>query len=349
MPVRRFFLSTFLGVLVLCLLYGNESIAADRQTNLRRPVPGEFASFAQHLETARNACRAGLQQEEQEALQSARRSLDNIRMESPHALIRQDFQNILVKDRFNRIHGAPSDQLHGLYFGLECGAKGGLYEHLDEAIRSHESRMPYYSKRSGGASDPLFRKIATLQRLNLPVAWYIDLQARRFQKAGIPIITGDLFSMATIYPKERSPVYNGIMSDETLKTVRIKVRDFQKKAFRYLSKSEFYKVAAATHELVVALRQLEKQHNAHLAMMIHMLDSVGYTALHAAGYQQKTSGATDNLARQFLTIQIFPLQECLPTDHKAQALHAMGIGVIVNDVPDIHFLKEWEIYQTRQR
>ena len=153
MPVRRYFLSTFFVVLVSCLFYGNESIAADRQTNLRRPVLGEFASFAQHLETARNACRAGNPEEEQGALQAARRSLENIRMESPHALIRQDFQNILVKDTFNRIHGAPSDQLRGLYFGLECGTKGGLYEHLDEAIRSHESRMPYYSERSGGASD----------------------------------------------------------------------------------------------------------------------------------------------------------------------------------------------------
>jgi len=155
--------------------------------------------------------------------------------------------------------------------------------------------------------------------------------------------------MSTIYSKERPPCYNGIMSDETLKAARIKVRDYQKTAFRHVSKNEFYKVAEATHELVIYLRQLEKQHNAHLAMLVHMLDSVGYTALHAAGYQQNTSGATDNLARQFLTIQIFPLQECLPTDHKAQALHARGIGVIVNDVPDIHFLKEWDAWQARQR
>lgn len=347
--MRRLFLSTLWVFLFSCLFCGNGSIAADNQINRGRPGLGEFAPFARHLETARSAARAGHQEEEQSALQAARRSLDNVKMESPHALIKQDFQSILVKDTFNRIHGAPSDQLRGLYFGLECGTKGGLYEHLDEAIRSHESRMPYYSKQSGGASDPLFRKIATLQRLNLPVAWYIDLQARRFQKAGIPIITGDLFSMSTIFPKDRPPRYTGIMSDETLKAVRIKVREYQKKAFRYVSKSEFYKVAEATHELVVSLRQLEKQHNAHLAMMVHMLDSVGYTALHAAGYQQKTSGATDNLARQFLTIQIFPLQECLPTDHKAQALHAKGIGVIVNDVPDIHFLKEWETWQAQQR
>ncbi|PKL49559.1 MAG: hypothetical protein CVV42_06140 [Candidatus Riflebacteria bacterium HGW-Riflebacteria-2] len=347
--MRRFFLSISCLFIFSCLFYGNESIAADNQINSGRPGLGEFASFAQHLEAARNANRAGRQEEEQSALQAARRSLDNVKMESPHALIKQDFQNILVKDTFNRIHGAPSDQLRGLYFGLECGTKGGLYEHLDEAIRSHESRMPYYSERSGGASDPLFRKIATLQRLNLPVAWYIDLQARRFQKAGIPIITGDLFSMSTIYPKDRPPRYTGIMSDEALKAVRLKVREFQQKAFRHVSKSEFYKVAEATHELVVSLRQLEKQHNAHLAMMVHMLDSVGYTALHAAGYQQKTCGATDNLARQFLTIQIFPLQECLPTDRMAQALHARGIGVIVNDVPDILFLKEWETWQAQQR
>lgn len=345
--MRRVLLSTFLLCLVTGLFHGGISIAADSQIDRKWLVLGEFAPFAQSLETARNACSEGRSDEEQAALQNARRVLDNIKMEPPHALIRQDFQSILVKDTFNRIHDAPSDQLRGLYFGIECGTKGGLYEHLDEAIRSHESRMPYYSEQSGGASDPLFRKIAALQRLNLPIAWYIDLQARRFQKAGIPIITGDLFSMATIYPKEQSPRYTGVMSAETMKAARIRVRDYQKKAFHHVSKNEFYKVAEATHELVVYLRQLEKQHNAHLAMMIHMLDSVGYTSLHAADYQRDTHSATDNLARQFLTIQIFPLQECLPTDHKAQALHAKGIGVIVNDVPDIHFLQEWEKAQQR--
>lgn len=72
-------------------------------------------------------------------------------------------------------------------------------------------------------------------------------------------------------------------------------------------------------------------------MTVHMLDSVGYTSLHAAKYQAASHGKTDNLARQFLTIQILPLQECLPTDEKAQKIHKPGAGVIVNDVPDIPY------------
>ncbi|MBU1106420.1 MAG: hypothetical protein KKB51_07125 [Candidatus Riflebacteria bacterium] len=111
----------------------------------------------------------------------------------------------------------------------------------------------------------------------------------------------------------------------------------------------FHKIADATHGLVVELCQLEKQHNAHLAMLVHMLDSVGYTALHAADYQHEAEGKTDNLAHQFLAIQIFPLQECLPTDHKAQALHAKGFGIIVNDVPNIPFLAAWNEVQKRNR
>jgi len=201
--------------------------------------------------------------------------------------------------------------------------------------------MPYYSSITNGRSDAIFKKIAGLQSLNLPISWYIDLQAKRFQRAGIPVITGDLVNMNTINPKEQPPVYRGIMPESTIKDLRIRIREFQKHAMSALKKPDFKAVARATHEMVMHVKELEKKHGAHLAMTVHMLDSIGYTALHAADYQKNTHGDTDNLCRQFLTIQVFPMQQCLPTDLKAQHLHAAGAGVIVNDVPDIPFLKEW--------
>ncbi len=333
--------------LLLTLTTGSVQ-SAEVCNSSKEPELGVFAPFATALQSAKDAHSRRSYDQERTALLTAKNALEKIAMEPQHALIRQDFQNLLIKDTFSRIHGSSSEQLRGLYLGLECGVAGGLYEHLYEAICSHESRMPYYSKRSDGLSDPIFRKIAFLQRLNLPIAWYIDLQARRFQKAGVPIIIGDLVSMSTLPPKEKAPRSNSSMKPEPISSVRTKVKDFQKKVFSFLKRNEFSQVASATHELALYLRKIEQKHNAHLAMLVHMVDSLGYTALHAADYQKQTQGKTDNLARQFLTIQTFPLQECLPTDQKAQSLHTRGIGVIVNDVPDIPFLKEWDKYQKRQ-
>ncbi len=326
----------FVAVLCSCLAQAG-SVKRDYYRDM-----GEFAAFVGALHGAKNAYHAGQADLEQLYLEKAENILDRMKMEPSTALVRQDFKGIIVQHAFSRVHGSASPRLQQLYDGLVDYSEGGLYEHLADAIRSHESRMPYYAGKTKGKSDPIFKKIATLQRLNLPIAWYIDLQARRFQNDGIPIVTADLVNMKTIFPAAQPPAFKRIMTLQTLNEVRQHVKAFQKKAMRSLKNAAFYDVAAATHELVTWIRQLERQHGAHLAMTVHMLDSIGYTALHADGYQKRTGGETDNLARQFLAIQIFPMQECLPTDHKAQVLHGMGAGVIVNDVPEIPFLKEWE-------
>ncbi len=327
------------ALLVMIITCGS-LFAAARRNELRDL--GEFAEFVSALHDAKNASDAGQNDLEQQYLKKAEKVLDTMKLVPSSALIRQEFKGILVQNTFCKVHGQKSPGLRHLYSGLFDVAKGGLYEHLADAIRSHESRMPYYASKTSGKSDAIFKKIASLQSLNLPISWYIDVMARRFQKVGIPVITADLVSMSTIFPKEHAPQYRAVMSSQTISDARILVRDYQKAAMRKLKKSDFSQVAALTHDLVTSIKKLEKQHNAHLAMTVHMLDSIGYTALHAADYQKQTHGDTDNLCRQFLTIQIFPMQECLPTDHKAQAIHALGVGVIVNDVPEIPFAKEWQ-------
>ena len=337
-PVYVFFVRLLLVLVVFCsdMLWA-EGVTRDYYRDM-----GSFAAFVGALHGAKDAYQSGQDDLEQLYLEKAGDVLDKIQMAPVVALVRQDFKGVVVQHAFSRAHGSESSRLHQLYSGLIDPASGGLYEHLTEAMRCHKSRMPYYAGQTQGKSDTIFKKIAILQRLNLPVAWYIDLQARRFQRTGIPIVTADLVSMQSIFPAARPPAYKGIMTIQTLNEIRRQVKAFQKKAMRSLRFAAFYEVAAAAHELVTYIRAIEKQHGAHLAMTIHMLDSVGLAALHASDYQKRTAGETDNLARQFLAMQVFPIQECLPTDHAAQALHAMGVGVIVNDVPEIPFLREWE-------
>ncbi|MFZ5951078.1 MAG: hypothetical protein ACOYXC_10260 [Candidatus Rifleibacteriota bacterium] len=319
---------------------------ADKK-KFKNPEMQGFKHFVAALYDAEAAHRAGDAEAEQQHLKMAAKMLEGLPTNTSNALIEQDFKGILIEDAFGRVHKNPSWRLEHIYHGLFDCTKGGLYEHLAEAIASHESRMPYYSEKTGGKSDAIFKKIASLQGLNLPIAWYIDAQARRFQKNGIPIIIGDLKSMATINPREKPPVFKGCMSPADFEEARRLIRTFQQQSIKALRKKDFDAVAAITYKTVNQIRAMEKKHGAHLAMTVHMLDSTGYCALHAAQYQKQTQGKTDNLARQFLTIHVLPMQECLPTDAKAQAIHQLGIGVVVNDVPDIPFLEEWQRLKRR--
>ncbi|MEW6712771.1 MAG: hypothetical protein AB1403_23340, partial [Candidatus Riflebacteria bacterium] len=182
----------------------------------RNPEMQGFKHFVAALQDAEAAHRSGDTQAEQQHLKMAAKMLEGLPTNTSNALIEQDFKGILIEDAFGRVHKNPSWRLQHIYHGLFDCTKGGLYEHLAEAIASHESRMPYYSEKTGGKSDAIFKKIAGLQGLNLPIAWYIDAQARRFQKDGIPIIIGDLKSMATIFPKDKPPVFKGCMSPATI-------------------------------------------------------------------------------------------------------------------------------------
>ncbi|HNX75239.1 MAG TPA: hypothetical protein PLM07_11735 [Candidatus Rifleibacterium sp.] len=342
-PASEFLVMALLFVAVFCAgLVRAETVTRDYYREM-----GSFAEFIGALHGAKDAYQSGQDEVEQLYLEKAENVLDKIELAPATALVRQDFKGVIVQHAFSRAHGSESPRLHQLYRGLVDPTQGGLYEHLTEAMRCHKSRMPYYAGQTHGKSDAIFKKIAILQRLNLPVAWYIDLQARRFQRSGTPIVTADLVSMKSIFPADRPTAFKGIMTTQTLNEVRRQIKAFQKKAMRSLRFAAFYEVAAAAHELATSIRAIEKQHGAHLAMTIHMLDSVGLAALHASDYQKRTAGETDGLARQFLAMQMFPLQECLPTDHDAQKLHAMGVGVIVNDVPEIPFLQEWEAGQKK--
>jgi hypothetical protein len=319
------------------------ALLADEMTDCVERTPSEFKQFVTALKKAESASKNGDKNLENIHLQEAKSALEKLPRNTANGVLRIEFQKALTENTFSRIHGGKSSQLSDLYQGLAICAKGGLYEHLYEAITSHESRMPYYASVTDGKSDPIFKKIAFMQRMNLPIAWYIDVQARKFQKNGIPIIIGDLKSMSTIPSKETKPKYHGTFNSQILGDIRTHLRDYQKKALKFVKDAKFAEVAAETLKMVNYVRHMEKQHQAHMAMTVHMLDSVGYTALHAAKYQADSQGKTDNLSRQFLTIQILPLQECLPTDKNAQALHGLGAGVIVNDVPDIPFLQEWQL------
>lgn len=298
--------------------------------------------FAQALNDAGTMKNAGKADQEEAALARALQALKGLERHTANAVIQQDFSLLVERHRFQKAHRLGTSPLEDLYGSAVNQTTSGLHEHLTEAIRSHEDRLPEYARLTDNRSTPLFRRIGFLQKLNLPVARYIDWRARRFQKQGISIISGDLVSMKGIAPLTRPPLHRHTLPVASYEALRTLLKGYQKQCLKDLLKTQFTSIAARTFDTLQAVKAYETREDCHLAMTCHMLESIGLFALHAVRYQEQSAGETTGLSRLYLTIQLFPLLECLATDRKAQDSHVMGVGVIFNDVPPIPFEEEWE-------
>lgn len=226
-------------------------------------------------------------------------------------------------------------------------APGGLAEHLHDAIASNRERRDYYAGRSNGASRALSDQLIRLERLTLPFAMYFDAQARRFNRQGIPIVERDLVPMSGVRPADTPPSHRNVASKADLQRLDGWLDTYREATSAALEGRDFQRIGQLTAGLLSQLEGLETTADAHFAMTRHMVESVGYAALHALDYRVASSGETDDLAARFIKLQAFGLTGTVAIDRKAQDLHRRGIGILVNDVPDIPFLKEWQERKAR--
>ncbi|MBM3266572.1 MAG: hypothetical protein FJZ01_02900 [Candidatus Sericytochromatia bacterium] len=82
-------------------------------------------------------------------------------------------------------------------------------------------------------------------------------------------------------------------------------------------------------------------------MCRHIVESLGLGAVTAISCAARSDGATVGLSRDLIAIQLLALGGAVDTDTQAQALHARGIGILVNDLPSIPFLERWAAVQGR--
>lgn len=226
--------------------------------------------------------------------------------------------------------------LHG------CKKQVGFEAHLDEAIELYEHRKDIYSAISQGKSDTLFFTLITTEKLLKPLARGYDWRANRFNNQGIAIIEADFVSMDNVFEPEKPlpPAVAFTAEDQSfIKQVMESFHPF-KDSQNFIGLAEH-----AVHTLeLIELYEQEKQ--IYFQMLKHVVESIGFGALHAHQYHCESNGETDILANDFLNLQITGLNELIIfLDRKANELHQMGIGVLVNDLPTIPVVVEFEEYQ----
>jgi hypothetical protein len=206
-----------------------------------------------------------------------------------------------------------------------------MERHLREAAALNRARMPLYDSLTDGRSRGISRRLIWTERLALPVAWWVDWRARRFQREGIRIVCDDFVPMAT------TPGFRARMDDPPLaEFVPADARRIRRTVERARRRGGF---PAASEALVAELERLSSAPAYH-CMLRHLLESALRISNQAPRYQAEAQarGLIDSpagLSRTLLDLHLALLGEAARLDRRAAPLQAEGIPILCQDVPPI--------------
>lgn len=220
--------------------------------------------------------------------------------------------------------------------------KGYFYIHLADAIKTNRARRAHYIKQTNGKARVLSYWLVSSEVMCLPLARYFDSKAQPFIEQGVPIVQNDFIDMEHIAELGTATKYQGVADKASCQQVHQALKALKKDGLAALKQQDYLGVCQQTAHAIDVLDKSEQQAGAHFAMSKHILESLGLAALHAPKYLEQSGGETEKLAKQLVGIQLWLADTGIYMDKLAQNCHAMGAGIIVNDVPEIPFLAEFE-------
>ena len=187
--------------------------------------------------------------------------------------------------------------------------------HLLEAIIINIWRSFYYAKKSFAATLPLSFLLISLEILILPFAFLFDVWAIKYNLEGINIVKNDFVSMQGIADKNRPSQYRNSLSPSKL-TPLLKVK--RSDSFVLL-----YKELVAQ---ITEIKKVEQKHQVHLAMTLHILESVALFTKNAMKYIEQNP-QTKLLSQVMIHFQLLALSSSAYIDFFAQQFHKRGVGI----------------------
>ncbi len=220
---------------------------------------------------------------------------------------------------------------------IAAPADAGMAEHLEEAIALNTARKARYATLTDGRSDALFDRLIWNERALLPVAWVMDAQAAPFNAQGIGVVRDDFISMERVAPFGTPIPPTMPMSDDAAEHARAVLWQV------YLdSGAGLQATVQACAEGLEELSLIEREAELSFVMSRHLIESLGYSALHGLEHNEASGGETEGLVAWLVGLQRLGLVTLDPVgiDRQANAFHVDGIGIIANDVPPIPFEDE---------
>jgi hypothetical protein len=250
--------------------------------------------------------------------------------------------------------------------------EGGGFKHLTDAIQKNTERRTYYAGITGGKSAKLSNLLIRLEKTSLPMVMEMDHLAERFNEMGIPIMRADFISMSQVADEKTPPRFergSTVASPRVLHQVREWISDYRKAAAEAAEHNDFGKVAELSYRLLMNIQDTETTNKCLFCMSKHLIESIGFFAMHAAGYeepapggglqhvkgyQELSKGETNLLSKSFVFSQLFAIGMSVGVDKRAQQIHQMvspdgeQAGIIQNDVPHIPLQQLWEAGHPKQ-
>ncbi len=219
---------------------------------------------------------------------------------------------------------------------------GPFVKHIKEAIDLNRARAEYYSLKTGGESKAVSNRLILLEKVSLPLAAGIDLMAASFNKKTIPVVDADFVSMDGVAPAEKPPLYKNIAPAGTVLKMRLLNNALDNSVKKAVKTADFTKICEACHNYLLSVEEIERTAGCHFALSKHIGESLGFAALNAPQYAKQSDGKTIGLSKLFIRVQSLILPFCVAIDARAHKCHALGAGILVNDVPHIPFKEKWE-------
>lgn len=210
----------------------------------------------------------------------------------------------------------------------------GFAAHVREAIALNSARKPLHAAASGGASECVSRRLVLLERLTLPYARLTDARAKKWNARGVGIVRDDFVPVAGAAAWNAPLRWRGQMTDDQEKALKARLKAYKREVKRLVGDDDFAGAARRSLVELEAIEALEAAWGCHLAMTKHIVEQTGFAAANAVLYVRQEPGVK-GLARSFVKDTLWGFASSTGLDRRAQAAHARGAGVLVNDLPPI--------------
>jgi len=106
-------------------------------------------------------------------------------------------------------------------------------------------------------------------------------------------------------------------------------------------------IVEAVNTALLEIDLYEKEEAIYLPMSKHLIESLGFGALHSLYYRCDSKEETYQLGQDLMVLQAIAVKigNSLSYDKQANEFHQQQIGILVNDLPHIPFLKEYDHYK----
>jgi len=213
----------------------------------------------------------------------------------------------------------------------------GFRHHFNEADELNKIRKIYYAAQTNGKSKKVSNIIIYFGKSLYPIAYYFDKKAVKFNNSGINIIKDDFVSLRNVAPVSNSPKYANILNYKDLVYIFKILKKLRKSARKSLKNYNYSDVCELIADSIIDICNFEKSKNVHIALVKHILESIGFAVQNAIIYNSVEDIKLKKLSRLFIHTQLLGTILSPLIDREANKIHKLGYGIILNDIPDIPF------------